>query len=735
MPNGVIDRDSGSPIVQRSLSRIVFSVFTIALVLLGVITSLVREPHRQRNVKAVESKAPKPAKATNWALDFPRLYPRLNHGGASQSSRNCQAAWESLTAVPCHERVLDRGWDNGTWLPLMSADPLRYMPLICRPDCRKALHDAYELISTNCPTSTAFDMKGYTGTFNTTYLEAGPREAIHVLCRRNEHSCRPSNGSGYDYCLVEMTQRWGIMDGLRAGTLDGLGMFLGETERRKKEPGQLKTFTRGTGSDGGWKRKFRIQVPTLHYGPGEGETDCGSCTLQWLEKILKGWGAGQVTSPDTKQVISLPEHLHRVRKAGLRCEREEWSRMWTQAITTYVNRGQIPTDWESLASGDYGWTIQNGLSSGDRPLAEIRAARDSILANGIPQAHTPQANAVRCLNNLYDHIESIPCDIYLENPGLDYLVQEGKRMLEPYCWQVCTASISEDDRKLRFCRAKRMNEHKVVGPFITAYNEGKAIRNSMCRTAGKRNGIERFCAPVFAGMNHPQWAYESRASLTEIQSLLNNLESQPIPGAVKAAVGKESWESEWQKKELRGWLSDLEAGSCSPCIWEMVVGNGTISSAEQILRTEGDVDDLLAFADQFYDACVNRGATWMGGRPYGDDEAIWRVREFNGKVFRLIAGTTTASPNRGKWLRAEEGTTNSGWLRWKTGSLWHLRAAARRVKAQKEDRLQNLIAYEAKHASEEDAKVWEADGFWTGSWQWKGQQFDRSEQSEQPREL
>ncbi|KAK6066334.1 hypothetical protein SCUP234_12114 [Seiridium cupressi] len=657
------NRKGSAPGIAQRPIRNVFSAMALGLILFATVVGLIRGVsvlRGGRQVASSESKAStvrRPTEAKNWDLNFPRLYPPLIHG-------------------------------------------------------EQALHNAYELISAKCSDLTTFDTAAYTGTFSTEWLESGPKEALRVLLRRKNHACGPSRGSGYDYCLTEMTERWAIMDGLNAATLNGLDMFLGDTNKRRTEQGRLKSFTRGDGRDGGWKGKFSIQVPTLRYGPGLGETGCGSCTLQWLEKMVNGWEEGKVISPDTDRPITLPEHLRRVKKAGERCETEEWTRIYLTATTRYQKRGLIPVHWDAaLPSGDYGWTIQNGLASGDALLVKMETAYNALLADGTPSPRSPEDNAIKCLANLSKHIEGLPCDIHLDQQGWNSSPGQGDGYLD------LIAGI------------RRMDRHPTIGPFLTAYEEGKNTRSNLCRKAGK---TADFCAPVSVALNQSKCAYEGGAPLEAIEELVNKLESEPIPDPVKIAASKTSADA-WNTKETRNWRTDLKAGVCSPCVWELVVGNGTVSSAEHILRAEDDIDKALAFAERFYDTCVNRGAWWMGGRPYGEDDIIWRVKESTGDVYRYVIDNSTMGFNSGKWFRHDETTNRDSWMREKAGSIWHLRAAARRQVAEMEGRLADLIELESKHAEVEDAKVWEFDE-WSGP-RWKKQPPQQPEESGQPREL
>ncbi|KAH6660991.1 hypothetical protein BKA67DRAFT_654139 [Truncatella angustata] len=700
--------------------RVILVVIVIAVVLFVSAARLIRTYRSYRQTELAKLTSSRPVTAVNGALDLPRLYPPLARREPTSGLRDCQAAWDALVSVPCHARIFSRDWDNGTWRPLMTPSPLRYVPQLCQPECRRTLKSSSEEISAKCTADMVFNTTAYHGIFNTTWLESGPAEALEVILRRNDHSCRPSEGSGYDYCLIEMTERWGIMDGMNHANLQGIGTFLHATSKRRKDPGGVKTGTRGSGSDGGWSTKYRFNTPPLSYGPGMGETDCGSCTLQWFEQTLNAWEPSRIISPDTDLAISLPEHLRRLRQAGQRCESDQWNRIWTEGVQRYVNDASISKNWEDLPSGDYGWTLRNGLSVGDKPLPDLRAAKDLILASGTPQMSTPPAYAVKCLEKLHEHLISLPCDIHLTESEIGQVVRSKKHLLQDFCRDECSQALSEGGPALQVCQYKRIDRHEIAGPLVLAYNEAKATRSAVCRKAGRQNTL---CAPVFMGLGRPQWAHAGEVGLADIQSLVDGFAQQPIPDVVEAAVkekGITSTEEEALRKELPNWHKDLEAGACSPCVWEMVVGDGTISSAEQILGRVEDIEGFLAFAGRFYNACVDRGATWMGGLPYGGDDVIWRTQEVGGKVSRWIVDESKYGRIRGRWLRGTEGSTDLGWLRGTYGSIWHLRAAARRVNADREGRLLDLVAWEAKHRSEEDAKVWASDEW--GAWEWKGGQ-------------
>ncbi|KAK8129960.1 hypothetical protein PG999_002340 [Apiospora kogelbergensis] len=159
-------------------------------------------------------------------------------------------------------------------------------------------------------------------------------------------------------------------------------------------------------------------------------------------------------------------------------------------------------------------------------------------------------------------------------------------------------------------------------------------------------------------------------------------------------------------------------GICSSCVWETVVGRGSISSAMHVLQGVKDVDAYLGFADRLYKACTARGADWLGGIPYGGDDAIWRVQEADGSVSRLILDDSPSPSILPVWMQANEKTNLVTNLRQPSGSIWHLRAAARHIKAEKEGRLTQFLIDETKHQEEADLKVWRHSSVSPQSWEW-----------------
>ncbi|KAK8094255.1 hypothetical protein PG997_000940 [Apiospora hydei] len=615
-----------------------------------------------------------PVKGVDWGLDFPLHYPPLAQDGSSDA---CRAAWDSLSSINCHEKIFTHDWDNATH------ELVQYLPDLCRPGCRKELVESTQRITKEC-SAAVFDAKDYNGTFDVNSWGRGPAEALQVLLHRNSYTCRPSEHSRFDYCMEEMIQTWGIYDGENHTSLDGLSSFMAT-------------------------------------GGGGQNRNCGSCTLDWLENTLNEWKPSQVLSPDTHVPISLPEHLRRVEQAGQTCQKEDWEKMWGDAIRRYTEEGSLSSDWRNMPSGDYGWTVRNGLvSPADGPRPAIHKALESISAKGQPSPQSPMEDAYKCLSALENQVATLPCDIHLSKSQLDSILEPRNPLFDSYCRQECTDEIVRHQDNLASCRSKNMENHAVAGPLYTAYKEAEERRSNICRKPAVE---DTSCAPIFVKLHHPEWAFDTRLAISSLEPLLGELERQPIP-ITTSLIGGKSTPSLSPKSDAPLWdqiagaHDAIRTGICSRCVWETVVGNGTISSAQHSLEGVDDVDAYLGFADRLYKACTARGADWLGGLPYGGDDAVWRIQDVDGSVSRLIEDESSSPSNRGVWIQAYENTSLVKIRKHIYGSIWHLRAAGRRVKAEKQGNLTQFLAEESKHREEEDAKVWRHGDPKFQSWEW-----------------
>ncbi|KAH8896210.1 hypothetical protein GQ53DRAFT_838452 [Thozetella sp. PMI_491] len=322
----------GVPVVRRFAS---YSRGIARLLIVLYLVECVSAQH-QGQVRGQQIKL---KKATAYALELPSLYPDIN----SEKSTECRRAWEALSFVPCFDKILDRGTDNGTWN--WSWDAMYVVPRICTPDCLASLEDAHKQLSAKCSSSDTFLLDGYHGIFSLKWLEPGPSAAVETLLRRYRHMCRtsPTNDSDYNYCAVEMDERFSIPDGMNAN-LNGISIFVTNTDRKRIEPARLENGRRGSGT---YRYSYRIQLRERRYGPERGGTGCTWCMFDFLNHTLSNWAEGAVAKPDSNEPVSLPDFIRHVRVAGERCApADKWDKMYGEAIARYVDAGLLSVGWD-----------------------------------------------------------------------------------------------------------------------------------------------------------------------------------------------------------------------------------------------------------------------------------------------------------------------------------------------------------------------------------------------------
>ncbi|OCL03696.1 hypothetical protein AOQ84DRAFT_140905 [Glonium stellatum] len=292
-------------------------------------------------------------RSSSFSLNFPQLYPPLT----SDSSGACRKAWNTLRPVPCHEKIWNRSWDNGKHESIFEPDVSLYAGPLCGGSCPWAIARAYQLIKSQCTSEDKFDMEGYVGAFTADPgLEDGPIGVIETLKRRIEHTCRVSpagNGFGMGHnCPAELYKDWFIIDGMNSGNLEGLDIFEAATRTSKTVPGHYSYQGKSDQCDNAWDVIGNGFVQTRRFGPGEDETTCSWCLVDWFDRKLQSWAKGKVVDPRNGSEVELPDYLHRIKHAGRRCGTEEWNRIYGKAILKYKSEGLLPPDWEDTGRND-----------------------------------------------------------------------------------------------------------------------------------------------------------------------------------------------------------------------------------------------------------------------------------------------------------------------------------------------------------------------------------------------
>ena len=380
---------------------------------------------------------------TVLGLDFPQEYPSLD---IDQSTWDCRKAWQSLTCIPCHERIWTRDWDYGHD-NVSGYDLSYYLPLICESDCTDGLNEAKILISKSCSAYDKFNLYGYEGRFNTTLLEPNPVAVMDVLVARQTHDCHRSPIGDFDggYCIIDLQERWGILDGLMVEPLHGIDDFLYKTNRYKIEPG-----TRMLDMSGGleYLDTYHHLRDQRRFGPGLGETTCSYCTLDWLGRKLKRWKPDLVYYEDGSP-MGLPVYMLRMAKAGRRCDGQDFTTTWAEAIELYQGQGLLDRQgrWLREPSGKSLYLFQHGPSAGDFPLPEIRDYLKEMADWEFSHWNLPEREenelikVTSCLQRLHENILSMTCYPFLSLEDLASNILDTPEQSRSNCTNHCKASI------------------------------------------------------------------------------------------------------------------------------------------------------------------------------------------------------------------------------------------------------------------------------------------------------
>ncbi|KAF2194049.1 hypothetical protein K469DRAFT_689112 [Zopfia rhizophila CBS 207.26] len=288
-------------------------------------------------------------RSANNRLNFVEVYPPIK----SSPSSACQAAWNTLHYVPCHEKIWNRSWDNGKHSSLFDPDISLYARALCDSTCTQAINRAYQLISSQCTEQDVFDMTNYIGPFSADAgLEDGPVAVITTIANRLTHTCRQEptgQRSYYDmppYCAAVMWEDWFIVDGMNAGNLEGLETFEARTHTTRTQRGTYMSSRSQNDCDNVSNYYRGRWVSSKRFGPDVNSTSCGWCTMNWFERKLLSWKKKEIVDPKTGKHVSLPDYLRRIKHAGQRCDADAWDRVWGRAIRKYKSSGELPDDWE-----------------------------------------------------------------------------------------------------------------------------------------------------------------------------------------------------------------------------------------------------------------------------------------------------------------------------------------------------------------------------------------------------
>lgn len=667
-------------------------------------------PDPKEPKKPNEGKEKKP---TSFQLNFPALYPDVKHRKNSQ----CRTAWAELASIPCHEKLFDRGSDNGRFR-LFGFDTMYFVPQICEYRCPRSLELALDQLKAECSPEDAFDMTNYDGMFNTDLLEAGPLAVVETLVRRLSWMCRPNEtgDSDFKFCPIEMHYRFGVADGMNPNT-EGIEDFVSDTNERRTEVAQWHRGSRGASSGGSsYRYRYNYRTRRQTYGPGDGQTSCGWCVFGFLNHTLTGWIEGGMPSADGDgKPMTLVEFIRRVRQAGKRCSPgRQWDDMYKSAIQQYQQNDLLPEDWETtLPSGGLDYLIRNGPSLTDPPVANISKALGK-LEDGDEKgdAGSDIDASITCLSALRDHYTSAGCYINVPQDQLIAMLEPDhplRHTLSKFCHESCTNAIdnwsSQED-----CSEVQGSMTTEAQAFYDNYTAAKTLRTNYCNTVNDRWRPVSPCIDALRHMDSLSWVVSGRPDSSKLlEKVRNGLDEVETDYADLIRDGIDEDMSRDKKNKLE---DNIRKSVCSNCIWKWLIGTNT-NETVSYLESATSAEEYAATVDRYYKTCSSVAAEWLESAPFGDDPVIWRVKSQKGRVQRYInvPGTVwrdeaTYYGNEGSQathlIKSPQERPGIDYL-----TLWHFHLGYRAF--QNSDRLDEWQKEEDLHRQKEDEKVWKID--------------------------
>ncbi|KAB5572359.1 hypothetical protein GE09DRAFT_1054458 [Coniochaeta sp. 2T2.1] len=542
---------------------------------------------------------------------------------------------------------------------------------VCEARCSTALIEAWRLLALKCHSSVdKFELNHYS-----------------------------DGDSDFDYCPAELYDRFAIIDGIDANQnlFNGIDMFISETNKKRTDRAHKKTGHRGTSS---YSYSYSFMVREQSYGPGVGETTCGSCMFNYLDRTIRAWSRGGIVNPDTGKAVPLPEFIRRVKQAGERCSpTAKWDKIYKDAVASYLQADLLSDDWETAADPfrDLAFMLLNGPSADDSPVREIHAELERLSSpkflenwKGSPPSLTTLSDNEACLSGLESYYTSTKCYMHVSRDELAGLLKNNKRHLSPCLLQPRLSRVP------LHCPQSKLSD----------------------------------CAAALRNISKTEWALDGRPDtpvlLAEVGKALDELEAKPVPEELREALASDvhrlptdgsiyvCWEALGLERE---WKGELGIGICAVCIWNMLAGP-TLDDVLRYMRDTPSASEYLDFVKRYHSVCTSRGATWLGGTPYGDDPFLWRVKDEYGRVMRYVPGPESGV-HRGLLFGLIEATGNvDGYLSNIPGkdiaSLWHVLRAARALDVERAGGdAEAWLMHEKKHREEEDSKIWKVEA---GGW-------------------
>ncbi|KAF2123031.1 hypothetical protein BDV96DRAFT_13838 [Lophiotrema nucula] len=562
----------------------------------------------------------------DYDLKLPNLYPQLEQG----ANPECKQMWEKYAgSLSCHRVILSPSWDDGVTeeVEKEGTDPMRYSEAICKSRCRDSIRHFDNPMHNGCYRRTdRFDFTNY-GKDGKQYfakesLPEGPLDLVKMLLDRYDRFCAVPpkdtylDRSEWGTCAADLWMRWGIVDGKDENSLSGLDRFLAATDERKTIEGGKREVDVEILYGGGKTKKLEVAVPTRQAGPGIGKTDCGYCTLDWLERKMRAFEYGQFLDPTTGEPLGLKEFENRVGTAIRRCGNKGSE---GHAVGTAI--GRVYRKWES-----FGWwctagswqpchpdnatteevrKILHGLREDDWPLTDISK---QMKAKGAPR---------KALQALQAGMRSMPCSIWFSEDAAIKDIIPHQHIIGTLCSDRCLNSVDRIQQRYGDDFDAAASSLPTANIF-QAWNLARVQVNQTC----KASRWKTHCAPGYSALGHPEWIFTNTSELAK--PLLLSTFSTAID-ALEATLPRYPQKPKDDIESQRILARRVAESVCNGCGGELLIGQNpdwAIRVREFLDDSTVDSSDYARTAKKYFRTCTKM----MGHRLSRQEEKnIWNT--------------------------------------------------------------------------------------------------------------
>ncbi|KAL2069401.1 hypothetical protein VTL71DRAFT_14080 [Oculimacula yallundae] len=390
-----------------------------------------------------EPQPKRPAWPIDGVFDLVDQYPALK----SNSTSKCRTAWNMLKPLPCSTAIFwMRTWDEGDWSDRTAAQINYLVPRLCQGPCWSALREAAVAIGEACNEADIFELRGYEGKFYEDSSEAGPSSELNVFLKRYDRTCRtsPIGDAERGFCMTDLSARWHIVDGTRTldyVTLDNLRNWMFKTNSKRVEPA-----TTYKGQPGSWEKDIEYSREERSFGPGQGETTCSWCTVEWFGEKMQNWNSRVQADGHP---MELYEYLRTWKKAGRRCAGDHFEQVYQAAVKTYQDRGLLHEGWEQQPTTKLLSLIQFGPGDGDFPLPQLSRRIQEMKD---PKINTTETSArvdgsewssqtLSCLEGYKSAAEDLQCWPFFDFPYVEEHILSDWGTTRLACESRCVESV------------------------------------------------------------------------------------------------------------------------------------------------------------------------------------------------------------------------------------------------------------------------------------------------------